>query len=815
MRLSSEHKRSLLVALLYALIVGLLSIAYIFLSPAVSGGPLMPVDDAYIHFQFARQAAEGHSFVYNPGQPPSSGATSLLYPFLLAAGYRLGFTGLNLGVWAVALGVLATVVSALAVRAYARCAGLQAWLSELLGAAVAAWGTLLWHATSGMETPLVVAFALLTLLFYERAYLRPFVLAALALALLRPEASFMAAAAAAFYALRLFLREGLSRGHLLLLIPFAAVGLQPILNLALTGSANASGGQAKSLLGIIPFDLTYVVGRIADNVLRAWAGFLIGFDRSGLWTLPPFLGLAALAGLVRLARLRPFSALLPFTWLLLIFGAISTLDTAIWHFLRYHLPLLALAFPLSAYAFAALSPRFRWVAVGGVLAVAAGLNILYVDLRRENVESIAAQPYAMALWLSANTPPDSLVAVHDVGLIRYLGDRETLDLVGLTSAGMADAWRSGPGALAEALIHAPRLPDLFAAYDTARGLSYLADSIYGQLLAGFPHQFNPATNVALGGVFQGIYRPDWLGVSDAAEPHVAAILAALEGLSRVDMLNVAYLPDERAHDYRWNNTSRFDGFATEVYRLEVPGCSSRCRVVDGGRRLNGSESFVLAAQPGADHILVSRYHAPDGGTIRITVNDAFTIERTLPALPGLFVEIPTLIPAQFVSAASIRIRVEPVAAGALIFPFRHWLFAGAYEAASYPTPVDFQRGAIGLTLTVEQSPSELVVGLDWLSRGAASGDLIAFVHLYQNLAEPPIRQVDQRPGGGALPPGAWLPGVLSDRVVLDLSELAPGTYALAVGLYSPLTFQRLEPAVSAPYRVDESRVIVGEIVVGR
>src|SRR5690606_20769433 len=280
--------------------------------------------------------------------------------------------------------------------------------------------------------------------------------------------------------------------------------------------------------------------------------------------------------------------------------------------------------------------------VGYILIISMFLNVVFVGYHVANVESVAAQPLAMARWLSENTPPDSLIAVHDVGLMRYVGGRDTLDMVGLTTPGMADAWRNGPGAVGEELISAPHRPDYIAAYDDARGLSYLADSLYGELLAGFTHEFDPNANVALGGTFQGIYRPSWEGADAALEPRVDAVRDDLDRFTLTDMLNVADLASERAHNYTWHNRSRFDGFASEMYLLDAPGCSSDCRILDGGRRMNGGESFVLSAQPGRDHILVSRFHAPDGGEIRVVINDALTLERTLPAIPGQFVEIPTL-----------------------------------------------------------------------------------------------------------------------------------------------------------------------------
>src|SRR5262245_61350563 len=46
-----------------------------------------PLDDVFIHFDFARSTARGFPFQWVEGNGYSSGGTSLLYPFVLAAGY--------------------------------------------------------------------------------------------------------------------------------------------------------------------------------------------------------------------------------------------------------------------------------------------------------------------------------------------------------------------------------------------------------------------------------------------------------------------------------------------------------------------------------------------------------------------------------------------------------------------------------------------------------------------------------------------------------------------------------------------------------
>ena len=99
---SGRRSLFLITSLLFALIV----LFFYVLVPLWRSGEsiVLPLDDVYIHFQYAKQIARGEVYIYNPGLEPSSGATSLMYPYLLAIGYKLGFTGLSLGYWALLWG---------------------------------------------------------------------------------------------------------------------------------------------------------------------------------------------------------------------------------------------------------------------------------------------------------------------------------------------------------------------------------------------------------------------------------------------------------------------------------------------------------------------------------------------------------------------------------------------------------------------------------------------------------------------------------------------------------------------------------------
>jgi len=113
-------------------------------------------DDTFIHLQYARNLAEGHGPVFNPGERVY-GSTSPLWVGLLAAAIALGLDGLAA---ARALGALATLGSIAlmflllrrTVRAPAlRAAGTLAWAGH-------AW--MLRWSLSGMEGPLAVALVL-------------------------------------------------------------------------------------------------------------------------------------------------------------------------------------------------------------------------------------------------------------------------------------------------------------------------------------------------------------------------------------------------------------------------------------------------------------------------------------------------------------------------------------------------------------------------------------------------------------------------------------------------------------------------------
>jgi hypothetical protein len=110
-----------------------------------------PIDDAYIHAVYARNLTQGMIFIWSEDAGYSLGATSALYPLILAVGYLVGFRGqfimlfaiFNLAACLVALRYVIYLVSRSSIRD-----GL-AWLAAFL---TLFNGCFLVNMLSGMET---------------------------------------------------------------------------------------------------------------------------------------------------------------------------------------------------------------------------------------------------------------------------------------------------------------------------------------------------------------------------------------------------------------------------------------------------------------------------------------------------------------------------------------------------------------------------------------------------------------------------------------------------------------------------------------
>jgi len=550
--------------------------AWLFLRQAgVVTEPGMPLDDAWIHFVFARTLITHGQLAFNPGEP-SAGATSFLWVFLLAVGYRL-LGNMVAVAWILGVGtsLFATIgVFELTKELFADGDKCRRW-ALLITLGYAFCGVIVWHQLSGMETPLFLALGLLTILVYRQ---RRLALAGLLLGLLiltRIEGIVLLVLIAAMETTRR--RENLT-GLAQALLPLIAL---------------------PAVLSIPALLFTYqTTGELLPTTLagRRW---LVGLERP-LWALDPFksllefparwgyyiyaylfMGIQAGALPFTVAtsafgRTRPINLL----YLILVAGSIliggaffcrKLIQHRAWHprsptalglfsgWVVLHNLAYLIFLPWTGHAGRYQSMNFVavWLLVGATLAglremaFARGprwvfgvravvslsltllllLNILSLQLwagyYAHGVQRINSLHVQAARWIAQYLPGNARPAAFDIGAIRYFAQQDIVDLSGLTAADYLDflyANRVTEYLIKEGVTHLA-LTEFSRPGDQSFNdiLNIYRDQGQGYRLVPLQHYHVPYTDDALAtsnaGSSMWIFRIQWLDAdSDKSIP---------------------------------------------------------------------------------------------------------------------------------------------------------------------------------------------------------------------------------------------------------------------------------------------------------
>jgi hypothetical protein len=113
-----------------------------------------------------------------------------------------------------------------------------------------------------------------------------------------------------------------------------------------------------------------------------------------------------------------------------------------------------------------------------------------------------------------------------------------------------------------------------------------------------------------------------------------------------------------------------------------------------------------------------------------------------------------------------------------------------------------------------QTNSELQLNLVWGALAEPRGDYKFFVHLFNPADESVPAQADTMPRNFTYPTSQWAQGeVVTDTVTLNLADVPPGTYSVAVGWYDPNHPEQRLPAFDAQGRpLALNRVILPLVV---
>ena len=620
------------------------------------GEAAVPLDDAFIHFQYARSFWEGRGFAYTPGAAPAAGATSLLWPLVLMLPYGLGLRGelVIVAAWAFAWASLV----ALGYETRRVCDRILsadgALAAELM---VLTFGGYVWYATSGMEVvPLawiLVRTARRTADWVEtppgeRAKPGELVAYAWLGPLLRPEGVLSTLMVSVVLA-----AASRGRRRLLGLVAFVGAALPALVNGAFTGSTTTTTAAVK-WLPLNPYVTKAALAQtVWDNVKLLFGTLLNGeiwsavFLPQGasvfLWFALPAL---AFVGVQRRAFAR--TALI----LTVAFGMFlpTTYDSFLWNRLRYLWPFMAAWF-VGVAALAELagmlaarvggSERVRLLvsglAVGGLVS---RLGWTLEDLGT-SANAIRLQQASLGRWAATALPKDALIGVNDTGAIAYFSNLRTFDVCGLTTAGEARYWVAGAGSRFEHYerLGAKRLPTHFVVYPNWFAIP--------ALLGEYRTQRSVPGATILGGETMVAHVASYRALGSGAQPRD-------EPCGVRDEVDVADLESEAAHAY-----ALFGGTSATNLVVENDGAA------DGGRSERTHERFELAVVPGGR--FVTRVDADEATELELRVG-SLGLERRVTRNGG-WQEVAWTLPP---TLSEGRTTVELRATGKKFTALHHW-----------------------------------------------------------------------------------------------------------------------------------------------
>ncbi len=655
----------------------------------LAGEAAAPLDDSFIHLQYARRLAEGGFFRYVAGEGYSSGATSLLWPLLLAPFHAVGVRGVSLLMVTWLLGTLAHAALAVeTARLAERLAGRAAAVGA--GAMCTLFAAFAWFAWSGMET-ILLAWILMRAARASAAFCEPLpgrprpsstelILLGLAAPLVRPEGALASLIAAIALGARPAPGRPLRRG--LALAPLLGPLIIPLLHLAFAGHTTSSTTTVKWLLANPTYTRGQVRALISSNVHLLLTSILDGGDWTAVF-LPEHFAFALLLGAVALGaaavrRRLPYHAafaamialgtLIPCTYLSFLWNRVRY----VWPFAGAWFVLLACLCREAGDLVRALRPRATFVTpmLAGLFAgvLAAKLPWAIHDLAN-SAHAIQRQQVRLGRWAAEHLPADARIGVNDTGAIAYLSGRKTFDVVGLTTEGEARYWVAGPGSRYEHYEKLPeaRRPTHFIVYP-----HWMAcPPVLGKVL----FEATVTDQTILGGQTMIVHEARWDLLGSGALPAVPP-----PGMTLADELDVSDLESEEAHHFdRAGGLDQDNQVVTAGEAFDESGEQVRPPRSDGGRQRRSVDRFTARMKEGQAGQLVLRVGAEEPLTLVVAAGER-EVGR-VEVSPGAWSEKSLAWPG-WASGASTAITVSvarpalDVAGEAPRFTsFHYWLYA--------------------------------------------------------------------------------------------------------------------------------------------
>ncbi len=387
-----------------------------------------PLDDTWIHQTYARNLAMNGEWAFRTGLP-SAGSTSPLWSALLALGFLLN---LSPYIWTYFLGILTLfTLAVLCEWAVRKIVDSYRPRFPWVGIFIAFEWHLVWAGMSGMETllhGLIVTTVLVLLMTNTHRYLTLGLLAGLS-AWVRPDGLTLLGP----ILMVIFLAEENMRERFTAVvrcfIGFGALfGLYLLFNLAIGGTPMPNTFYAKQA-EYVNWQLLPIAERLGQMSLQLFVG-------PSLVLLP-----GIIAWLVKSIKERKWGSLAAIIWCVGYLGLyISRLP--VYQHGRYIMPAMPIFFLFGLLALAEFDKskifaRYHWIAqtfwLGSIVMLVLGFIILGARSYAQDVAIIESEMVVAAKWVAQNTPPDAIIAAHDIGALGYFDNHKLIDLAGLIS----------------------------------------------------------------------------------------------------------------------------------------------------------------------------------------------------------------------------------------------------------------------------------------------------------------------------------------------------------------------------------------------
>jgi len=718
-------------------------------------------DDAYITYRYARNIALGRGFVYNVGERVL-GTTTPMYTLLLAG---LSFIWPDIPRLSHSIGLLAWMLCVPVIYGVGRVTG-----RERMGMAAAAFVGFnpLFLGILGMETPLYVLLALSTFYFYLRE--QPIWAALCAGLAFLTRWDGILVVGVFLFAEMLKNKGRFSRAGLVcaaIIIPWLAYSCVTFGSL-LPNSFFAKVGQGwNPRLGgaeIGPFGRGLAV--IATSAYAQNRLFLL---------LPIFAVVGFFSVFYRKVKWWPL-----LLWTMTYIGAFVALGVL--QFPWYYPPLVPTFALLTAEGIEAVAQylSLHLTRTAGQVAVMTALCALcllpnvdwLVKSQRRGIDPHSATYLEVARWLQTHTPPDSSVALLEIGIIGFYSDRTVVDTMGLVSPEMVGHLGNWLQTLQFAVNH--YWPDYVVALQRTAWVGVVHEPWFEEayvLEATIKNSADPVAPVHIYRRRAGFPRREFAldSPQDAWFDRVFVlrqIQVAEHRVGRGDDLHVQLtweaLADIHA-DYRFQfdlvNTS--DGqrwmLASDLQPMRGGNPTAQWR---RGDHIIDTHSLRVPAEVSAGSYLLQLVVIREDGPPSVSDSAGNELGYTV--------------------AGPIQIGGGQMAA----------------REPNYPVAATFgdNISLVGYDLDRPGNGSNLLVTLYWKATDPVSNDYTAFVHLLS----PEDKLIAQHDSSPLLPTSLWIPGTrVIDLHTLALpSGLAPSYYEIRVGLYHWPDLERV-PIVSS------------------